>query len=147
MGARFTNLALLVVAAALTLTGVFGLFFQLSGFTLDVHRIAAWVLVLLVPSKALISYRSLRRGPARSWDRSVVLVLSIALGVATLAVITWSIGWMWRLGADTVRLFGYRDTAIAWHWMAGLAAIPILGLHAWRRWPSPRKPEDRKSVV
>lgn len=139
MGPRFTNAAVLVLAVTLTLTGVYGLFSQLSGLALDLHRVAAWMLVLLFPWKALISYRSLRRGPARSWDRSVVLVVSAVLGVATLAVVVWSIGWMWRFGADTVRLVGYRDTAIAWHWMVGLATLPALALHAWRRWPSPRK--------
>jgi len=135
VGPRFTNAALLVLAGTLTLTGVFGLFSQLSGFALDLHRVAAWMLVVLLPWKALISYRSLRRGPARSWDRSVVLLVSIALGAASLAVVVWSIGWMWRIGADTVRLAGYRDTAIAWHWMVGLATLPALALHAWRRWP------------
>lgn len=141
MGSRFTNSALLALAAILTLTGVYSLHFQQSGWVMDLHRVAAWGLVGLFPWKAAISYRSLRRGPAPTFDRSVGLIVSLVLAASTIAVVAFALAWMMRVGPVHIRLFGYQDTTISWHWLIGLVVLPALALHAWRRWPAPRRSE------
>lgn len=139
MGARFTNSSLLALAAILTLTGVYSLHFLRPAWVMDLHRAAAWGLVVLFPWKAAISYRSLRRGPAPTFDRSVGLVISLVLAAGTMAVFAFAFAWMGRVGPADLRLLGYRDTLISWHWIVGLFALPALALHAWRRWPTPRR--------
>lgn len=52
---RFTNLGILGTVVVLGLTGVYGLFFTLNGWVFDIHRLAGWVLLVLLPTKAVIS--------------------------------------------------------------------------------------------
>ncbi|MGH2627983.1 MAG: hypothetical protein ACRDHY_15190 [Anaerolineales bacterium] len=139
MGARFTNSALLALSLILTLTGVYSLHFQRPGWVMDLHRLAAWGLVALFPWKAVVSYRSLRRGPAPTFDRSVGLVVSLALAAAIMAVSAFALAWMARVGPAYVQLLGYQDTLISWHWIIGLVVLPALALHTWRRWFTPRR--------
>lgn len=132
---RFTNTALLILVATLSLTGVYGLFFTLHGWTFDLHRWAAWGVIALVPWKAAISARSLRRGLKPNFDRGLVVGASILLAVLALAVLGLGLMWPWRLGPAELWL---RQTVISWHWILALALIPPLVLHAWRRWPRPK---------
>ncbi len=132
---RFVNGALLGLLGILVLTGVYGLIWGLTGWAFDLHRVAAWALLGLTPWKLLISLRSLQRGFGRSLARRVLVVISLAL--SALVVIVWGAGllWAWRLEPRSLDLW---QPVISWHWMLGLALLPLLAVHAWRRWPRPQ---------
>jgi hypothetical protein len=133
---RFTNSALLAVMAALTLTGVYGLFWALNGWMFDLHRLLGWGLIALVPWKTAISLGSLRRGLRADFDRGIMILVSLLLAGVTLLVIGLGLAWLWRLAPGEAWL---RQTLISWHWMLGLGLLAPFLLHAWRRWPRPRK--------
>jgi DMSO/TMAO reductase YedYZ molybdopterin-dependent catalytic subunit len=136
---RFTNGAILGLIIILTLTGLWGLALTLHGWLFEVHRMAGWALLALVPWKAVISWRSLRRGVGRHFDRNLVLALSLLL--TALASVVWvlAVMWAWRLGPELIWVAGYADTAVSWHWMLALALLLPLAVHIWRRWPRPRR--------
>jgi DMSO/TMAO reductase YedYZ molybdopterin-dependent catalytic subunit len=138
---RFTNGALLVLLVILTLTGLWGLAFTLQGWLFEVHRAAAWAVFALVPWKALIALRSLRRGVDWRFDRSWGIVISVVLAVLAVLVLSLGLLWTWRLGPPLIDIAGYRDTAVSWHWMLALALLAPLFVHVWRRWPKPRLAE------
>jgi hypothetical protein len=135
---RFTNTAILILIAILTLTGVFGLVWPLHGWVFEAHRVAGWGLVAMLPWKTAITVRSFARGFDRRPDRSLVMALSIILATATLAVIALGLWWTWRLGPGELWL---RQTAISWHWMISLGLLAPLAVHIWRRWPRPKVPD------
>lgn len=138
---RYTNTVLLALLLALTLTGLWGLAFTLHGWVNEVHRGAAWALAALLPWKALIAWRSLRRGPDRRFNRSWMLGVSLLLAALLGGVVVTGLGWTWRLGPRLYGLAGYVDTAISWHWMVALGLLAPLALHVWRRWPRPKRRE------
>ncbi len=133
---RFTNTIILVCIAVLTITGVYGLFWTLSEWMFDLHRLTGWLLITCIPWKAAISLNSLKRGLKPDFDRGMVTILSILLGTVTLGVILLGVAWAWRLGSEQYWL---GQTIISWHWLFGLGLLPFFALHAWRRWPRPRK--------
>lgn len=136
---RYTNTALLALTSVLTLTGLYGLVFALQGWAFEAHRWAGWALVALVPWKAMISARSLRRGLGRSFDRSWGILASILLTLLIVLVGGMAVAWMWRLGPQQLTVLGLRDTLVSWHWMIGLLLLPLFGLHSWRSWPRPKR--------
>ena len=138
---RYTNTVLLGLLAALTLTGLWGLAFTLHGWLYDVHRAAAWALVALLPWKALIAWRSLRRGLDWRFNRSVMIAVSVTLAALLGIVLASGLLWTWRLGPRLYGLAGYFDTALSWHWMLALGLLAPLALHVWRRWPRPKRRE------
>src|SRR3974377_489106 len=113
MNLRFTNTAILVLIMLLTLTGVYGLIWTLNGWVFDVHRVAGWALLALIPWKAAISWRSLKRGLKPNFDRGVVIVESLVLAFIVLGLIALALLWTWRIGPGELWL---RQTAISWHW-------------------------------
>ena len=146
---RFTNTLLLALVGLLTLTGVYGLVWPFPGWMYDVHRWAGWSLIALIPWKTLISFRSLKRGLQPRFDRSVMIVVSMALAAGTLFVLVLGVMWAWRLGPELLWLGAYGDTAISWHWMIALGLLPFFVGHAWRRWPRPRRADflSRRSAL
>jgi len=137
---RFINTLILSLLLVLTLTGVYGLFFPFPSFLFEIHRIAAWALVILIPSKVIISMRSLGRGLDRRLDRNVMLIVSIVASIATIIVIIFGLIWKWNLGEKYIWIANYGYTAIGWHWGIALyLLLPLFALHAWRRWPHPKK--------
>lgn len=136
---RYTNTALLALTTVLTLTGLYGLVFALQGWAFELHRWAGWALVALVPWKAMISARSLRRGFGPSFDRSFGILASVLLTLLIVLVGGMATFWMWRLEPEHLTVLGLRDTLISWHWMIGLLLLPLFGLHSWRSWPRPRR--------
>ncbi|RPI31095.1 MAG: hypothetical protein EHM70_12310 [Chloroflexota bacterium] len=135
---RFTNTALLAAVLILTLTGIYGLFWTLQGWLFDLHRLAGWSLIALIPWKTAISWRSLKRGLQPDFDRGVMILVSLLLALLTLLVIVLGVAWLWRLLPAEAWL---RQTLISWHWMLALALLAPFALHAWRRWPRPAKPD------
>lgn len=134
MGSRFINGGLLALMALLGLTGLVMLFGSWQGWVFEIHRIAGWMMIALIPWKAGIVYRSLKRGLGSHPDRNLILVLSTAMAVAVVGVLVLGLFWAWRLGPDVGWL---GQSVIAWHWILGLVVIPIFGVHIWRRWPKP----------
>jgi len=135
---RYTNTALLILLVSLTATGLYGLAYVLPAWTFELHRIAAWAVVALAPWKAVIAWRSLRRGPDVRFDRSTMLVVSLVLTLLVGLVLLSGILWTWRLGPQVVWLGEVGDTLIDGHWILGLVLwLPLLA-HLIRRWPKPR---------
>ncbi len=110
---RFTNTTLLVLLAALTLTGLYGLLWPWPAWMFEVHRIGAWGVVALIPWKVLIAGRSLRRGLDRRFNRSVVVAVSLGLAALTLLVLTLGFAWTWRVGPTVGWLW---QSVLSWHW-------------------------------
>lgn len=146
---RFTNTAILALVVILTLTGLFGLVESLHRWVFDLHRIAGWSLIALVPWKVAISLRSLRRGVSRSFDRSLGVVASVLLAGLIVAVGGLGLAWMWRLGPKNLRLLGLTDSLLSWHWMLGFGLAPLFILHSWRNWPRPKREDflDRRGFL
>ncbi|MCI0397279.1 MAG: molybdopterin-dependent oxidoreductase [Chloroflexi bacterium] len=133
---RFTNATLLALLAVLTLTGLYGLMWPWPAWMFETHRAAAWALVALSPWKALISFRSLRRGVDRRFNRSVVVILSLVLAAMTVLVLGLGLAWTWRVGPERGWLW---QTVISWHWYLALGLLAPLAFHVWRRWPRPKR--------
>ena len=147
---RFINTLILGLLLVLTLTGVYGLFFPFPSFLFEIHRIAAWALILLIPWKAIISLRSLGRGIDRRIDRNVMIVISVVASLATIIIIVFGLLWKWNLGEQYLWIAGYGYTAIGWHWGIALyLLLPLFVIHAWRRWPHPKKTDftGRRQVL
>src|SRR5262245_4761970 len=137
---RFINTLILSLLLLLTLTGIYGLFFPFPAFLFDIHRISAWALILLIPWKTIISLRSLRRGLDRRFDRSIMVVVSILIAVATLLILALGLIWKWNIGDYYLWMAGYGYSVIGWHWGIALYfLLPLYALHTWRRWHHPKK--------
>jgi DMSO/TMAO reductase YedYZ molybdopterin-dependent catalytic subunit len=65
-----------------------------------------------------------------------MIFLSLAAAVLTLIVLALGLSWGFRLVPEQLWL---RQTALSWHWMLALALVLPFALHAWRRWPRPRR--------
>jgi len=147
---RFINTLILSLLLVLTLTGIYGLFFPFPSLLFEIHRIAAWALILLIPWKAIISLRSLGRGVDRRLDRNVMIVVSIVASIATILIVVFGLIWKWNLGGQYLWIAGYGYTAIGWHWGIALyLLLPLFALHVWRRWPHPKKTDfiGRRQVL
>jgi cytochrome b561 len=134
---RFTNTLLLILLAFLAVSGVWMLYGDWQPWIFDLHRWIGFSLVAILPWKGAIIYRSLRRGFDKTFDRSAVILASLALAGVLILVIVFGLLWMFRIGPFTV----VYQTLLAWHWIVGLLLIPLFTFHLWRRWPAPR-PSD-----
>ena len=133
---RYTNLVILVTLIGLGVTGGAGLIWSQNAWLFDIHRTLGWVLILVIPWKARIAYRSLRRGFRKTFDRSWMILISLTMAGIALLVIVLGTLWLLRIGPEESWL---RQTVISWHWMVGLALIAPLAIHVWRRWPKPKR--------
>lgn len=136
---RFINVLILILICILGLTGLYSLVSPFPTALFQIHRIAGWALIVLIPWKIVISLRSLNRGMSRRFDRSVMIVISLLLTVAILAVLTLVLLWKWQIGSYYVWIGPFSYSAIGWHWGIALGLTPLFILHVWRRWPRPRR--------
>ncbi len=136
---RFINALILILFGVLGLTGLYGLVWPFPSSLFEIHRIAGWALIVLIPWKTVISLRSLSRGLGRRFDRSVMIVISILLTVATLSILILVLLWTWQIGPYYVWIGPFAYSAIGWHWGIALGLAPLFMLHVWRRWPRPKK--------
>jgi hypothetical protein len=115
----------------------------------EIHRIAGWALIILIPLKSAIALRSLRRGIDRRLSRNVMLLVSILLTLATITILLLVLLWKWQIGDYYVWIGPYAYSGIGWHWGIALGMIPFFILHAWRRWPRPKQVDfsGRKQVL
>lgn len=146
---RFINTLILGLFCLLGLTGLYGLVWPFPTLLYEIHRGAAWALILLVPWKSLISWRSLRRGLDRRFDRNIMIVVSLVLTAATLIVLVLGLKWAWNLGDYYVWIGPYAYSGIGWHWGIALGLAPFFLIHVWRRWPRPKKTDfaGRRQVL
>lgn len=135
---RFINTLILVLFCVLGITGLYGLVWPFPSLLFEIHRIAGWALIVLIPWKTIIALRSLRRGLTARLDRSVLIVISILLSVATLTILVLVIRWTWQIGPYYVWIAGYGYSAIGWHWGIALGLAPLFIIHVWRRWHRPK---------
>jgi hypothetical protein len=133
---RFINALILILFCILGLTGLYGLVWPFPFFLFDIHRLAAWALILLIPWKSAIALRSLNRGIDR---RRVVIVISVLLGLATIVVLVLGLLWKLQIGPYYVWIGPYAYSGIGWHWGIALGLAPFFIVHVWQRWPRPRK--------
>jgi len=136
---RFINVLILILFCVLGLTGLYGLVWPLPSLVFEIHRIAGWALILLIPWKTAISLRSLRHGLNYRFDRSVMIVVSILLAIATLTILALVLLWKWQIGAYYVWIGPFAYSAIGWHWGIALGLAPFFIIHVWRRWLHPKQ--------
>jgi hypothetical protein len=136
---RFINVLILILFCTLGFTGLYSLVSPFPSSLFQVHRIAGWALIVLVPWKTAISLRSLSRGINHLFDRNVMIIVSLLLTVATFTVLVLVILWKWQIGSYYVWIGPFAYSAIGWHWGIALGLTPLFILHVWRRWPRPRQ--------
>jgi len=136
---RFINALILILFCILGLTGLYGLYWTFPSSLFEIHRIAGWALIVLIPWKSAISLRSLRRGVDRRLSRNVMLLVSILLTLATVTTLLLVLLWKWQIGNYFVWIGPYAYSGIGWHWGIALGMAPLFILHVWRRWPRPKK--------
>lgn len=143
---RFVNTLLFGLLGVLGVSGVVMLYGAWLPWVFDLHRWAGFALIFVAPWKALIIARSLRRGPGRTFDRRGGLLVSLALLLLVLVVVVLGGMWIFRLGPYMGPLY---QTLLAWHWILGLALLPVAAFHAWRHWPNPRRQDllNRRSFL
>ncbi|MBI3160847.1 MAG: molybdopterin-dependent oxidoreductase [Chloroflexi bacterium] len=136
MTLRFVNSALFYLFLAALFSGLYGIVWTLDGWVYELHRIAAWAILALLPWKAAIAARSLRRGLCPNFRRGLVPLASLLLATALLAAIMLALLWTWRLGAQTLTLW-WQDTLISWHWVLAVSLLPLFLFHVLTRRPGP----------
>jgi hypothetical protein len=136
---RFINALILILFCTLGLTGIYGLVWPFPTLLFEIHRIAGWGLIVLIPWKSAIALRSLSRGLGISLDRRMMVVISVLLAIATLTILVLVLMWTWQIGPYYVWIGSYAYSAIGWHWGIALGLAPLFLIHVWRRWPRPKK--------
>jgi hypothetical protein len=136
---RFINTLILILFCVLGLTGLYGLVWPFPSFLFEIHRIAGWALIVLVPWKGAIALRSLGRRLSRRPDHNVVIVISVLLTLATITVLILVLLWTWRIGPYYVWIGNFAYSGIGWHWGIALSLAPLFILHTWQRWPRPKR--------
>ena len=136
---RFINVLILILFVVLGLTGLYGLVWPFPSSLFEIHRMAGWALIVLIPWKSAIALRSLSRGLDGRFGRSFMILVSILLTLATITILILVLMWTWQIGPYYVWIGPYAYSGIGWHWGIALGLAPLFILHAWRRWPRPRK--------
>jgi DMSO/TMAO reductase YedYZ molybdopterin-dependent catalytic subunit len=136
---RFINAIILILFCILGLTGLYGLIWPFPFSFFEIHRIAGWALIILIPWKGAIALRSLSRGMSRRLQRNIVTIVSIVLTIATVIVLVLVLMWTFQIGSYYVWIGSYAYSGIGWHWGIALGLAPLFIIHVWQRWPRPRK--------
>ena len=146
---RFINTLILVLFCILGSTGLYGLVWPLPTSLFQIHRIAGWALILLIPWKSMIVWRSLRRGLNQRFDRNILIIISTVLSIAVLFILVLALLWTWQIGPYYVWLAGNAYSGIGWHWGIALGLAPLFIIHVWQRWPRPKKIDfaERRQIL
>src|SRR5215207_1461238 len=136
---RFINTLILILFCVLGLSGLYGLVWPFPSSLFEIHRIAGWALIVVIPWKGAIVLRSLSRGLSRRVDRRLMVFVSILLTIATVTVLILVLLWVWQIGPFYVWIGSYAYSGIGWHWGIALGLAPLFILHIWQRWPRPKK--------
>jgi hypothetical protein len=136
---RFINALILILFCILGLTGLYGLLWPFPSSSFEIHRIAGWALIVLIPWKVAIALRSLSRGLSHRLGRNLMILVSILLSLATLTILVLVLMWRWQIGEYYVWIGPYAYSGIGWHWGIALGLAPLFIIHVWQRWPRPKK--------
>ena len=130
------NRALLVVVCAQAATGILSLLMGAPGLrgVFDLHRVLAILFALLLLFKAPVVWRALTK---RRRNR----LTSLSVLLAGLVLAANLVGWLVAAGLLPLRLPIGGVTWLSIHVYLGLAALPLLLVHALVRWPLTRIPE------
>ena len=139
MNLRFINTLILILFCVLGITGLYGLFWTFPASLFEIHRIAGWGFIALIPWKITIALRSLRRGLRLRLGRNLIILVSILLAIAILTILILVLMWTWQIGPDYVWIGPFAYSAIGWHWGIALGLAPLFIFHVWKRWPRPRR--------
>ena len=146
---RFINTLILILFCVLGLTGLYGLVWPFPSSLFEIHRVAGWALVVLIPWKSAIALRSLSRGLGSRLSRNIMILVSVLLTLATVTILILVILWTWQIGPYYVWIGPYAYSGIGWHWGIALGLAPLFILHVWQRWPRPKKADfaGRRQVL
>jgi len=136
---RFINTLILILFSVLGLTGLYGLVWPLPTSLFEIHRIAGWALIVLIPWKSAIALRSLSRGLSGRRGRNVMIGVSVLLTIATFTMLILVLMWTWQIGSYYVWIGAYAYSGIGWHWGIAIGLAPLFILHVWQRWPRPKQ--------
>jgi DMSO/TMAO reductase YedYZ molybdopterin-dependent catalytic subunit len=136
---RFINALILILFCILGLTGLYGLVWPFPSALFDIHRLAGWALIVLIPWKGAISLRALNRGLSHNVRRSLMTLISILLTLATVTILVLALLWKWQVGSYYVWIGPWAYSAIGWHWGIALGLAPLFIIHVWKRWPRPKQ--------
>jgi hypothetical protein len=136
---RFINVLILILFCILGLTGLYGLFWTFPSPLFEIHRIAGWALIVLIPGKSAIALRSLARGLSGHFARDILIAVSALLAIATAIILVLVLMWTWQLGSYYVWIGPFAYSAIGWHWGIALGLAPLFIIHVWKRWPKPKR--------
>jgi DMSO/TMAO reductase YedYZ molybdopterin-dependent catalytic subunit len=136
---RFINALILLIFCVLGLTGLYGLVWPFPSLLFELHRIAGWTLIVLIPWKGAIALRSLSRGWSNRPHRNLLILASVLLTLATVTVLILVLLWTWQIGPYYVWIGSHAYSGIGWHWGIALGLGPLLILHVWKNWPRPRR--------
>lgn len=136
---RFINTLILILFCILGLTGLYGLVWPFPSSLFEIHRIAGWALIVLIPWKGAISLRALSRGWSSRLGHNLMIVVSILLTLATITILVLVLMWTWQIGSYYVLIGSYAYSGIGWHWGIALGVAPLFILHVWKRWPRPKR--------
>ena len=136
---RFINALILILFCILGLTGLYGLVWPFPASLFEIHRIAGWALIVLIPWKGSIALRSLSRGVRGSLPRGLLLFVSILLTLSTVTILILVIMWTWRIGDYYIWIGPYAYSGIGWHWGIAFGLAPLFIIHVWQRWPRPKR--------
>jgi hypothetical protein len=136
---RFINILILICFCILGLTGLYGLVWHFPAALFEIHRIAGWALIALLPWKGVIALRSLRRVAGARIGRVVQMALSVLLSIAIAVILVLVLMWTLEIGPYYVWIGPFAYSGIGWHWGIALGLAPLFILHVWQRWPRPKK--------
>src|SRR5918995_3351247 len=136
---RFINALILILFCILGLTGLYGLVWPFPSSLFEIHRIAGWALIVLIPWKGAIALRSLGRGLSHRSSRNLMLAVSVILTIATFTILILVLMWTWQIGGYYVWIGPYAYSGIGWHWGIALGLAPLFIIHVWQRWPRAKK--------
>jgi hypothetical protein len=136
---RFINILILILFCILAFTGLYGFVWPFPSVLFEIHRIAGWALIVLIPWKGAIALRSLSRGLNHRFDHNVMILVSVLLTMATVTILVLVLMWTWHIGPYYVWIGPYAYSGIGWHWGIAFGLAPLFVLHVWQRWPRPKK--------
>ncbi|MFN8474462.1 MAG: molybdopterin-dependent oxidoreductase [Anaerolineae bacterium] len=147
MTTKLVNISLLALIVLLTVTGLLMLVLsQGAGWLYDIHRIIGLALLLFIPWKIAIAWRSTRR-KLRAGVGRAILPISLILAAAALASI--ALVFVWTLNLTPLwGVFGYP--ALLLHWYLALGLLPLFAVHIYRHWyrrPTARLFHERRQVL
>jgi hypothetical protein len=142
---RFVNSLLMGIMVILGISGLVILYGDWLPWIYNLHRVAGFSLIVLIPFKVVSIYHFLRCGMDKIFAQSLFFLNSLILAIVVSLSSALGLMWMWRLGPYS----SLSQTLLTWHWILGVVSLPLFALHAWQRWPHPNRDDflTRRSAL